>query len=71
VPLFLEVCGHGAEWLPDIDEVVPDWQRNQAGTEAHIRLTIDRIVELAPRMAVNIDSLMARHGQVVNKGEVP
>jgi protein-tyrosine-phosphatase len=69
-PLFLEVCGHGAEWLPDIDEVVPDWQRNQAGTEAHIRLTIDRIVELAPRLAVNIDALMARYGQVLKKGEV-
>ena len=69
VPLFLEVCGHGAEWLPDIDEVVPNWERNQAGTEAHIRATIDRIVELAPRMAVNIDALMARYGGTLKKGQ--
>jgi protein-tyrosine-phosphatase len=70
-PLFLEVCGHGTEWLPDIHEVVPDWDRNQAGTEAHIRLTIDRIVELAPRMAVNIDGLMAKYGQALKKGHTP
>ena len=63
VPLFLEVCGHGAEWLPDIQEVVPDWERNQAATEAHVRLTIDRIVELAPRMAQNIDALLEKYGR--------
>lgn len=63
-PLFLEACGHGAEWLPDIHEVVSDWERNQAATEAHIRVTIDRIVELAPRMAENIDALMRRYGRV-------
>jgi protein-tyrosine-phosphatase len=71
VPLFLEVCGQGAEWLPDIDEVVKDWERNQAGTEAHIRATIDRIVELAPRMAVNIDGLMEKYGQAPKKGNAP
>jgi protein-tyrosine phosphatase len=62
-PLFLEACGYGAEWLPDIHEVVPDWERNQAATEAHIRVTIDRIVELAPRMAENVDALMRRYGR--------
>src|SRR5258708_2832071 len=30
VPLFLEVCGQGAEWLPDIEDVVPDYQTNRA-----------------------------------------
>ena len=63
VPLFLEACGHGAEWLPDIHEAVPDWQGNQAATEAHIRTTIDRIIELVPRMAANIDVLIKRHGR--------
>jgi protein-tyrosine phosphatase len=70
-PLFLEVCGHGSEWLPDIHEVVQDWERNQAGTEAHIRATIDRIVELASRMAVNIDALMAQYGKALTKGDAP
>jgi len=62
-PLFLEVCGLGAEWLPDIQEVVPDWHDNPAATEAHIRGTIDRIIELAPRMAANIDALIERYGR--------
>jgi protein-tyrosine phosphatase len=70
VPLFLEACGEGADWLPDIDEVVPDWRNNQAGTEAHIRLTIDRIIELAPRMSVNIDNLLATYGHAY-QGEQP
>lgn len=64
VPLFLEACGQAAGWLPDIHEVVPDWERDLAATEAHIRATIDRIVELAPRMADNIDALMLRYGRV-------
>ena len=62
VPLFLEACDQGAKWLPDIHEVVADWESNRTATEAHIRLTIDRIIELAPRLAVNIDALLERHG---------
>ncbi|MGH8764799.1 MAG: hypothetical protein ACRET8_03695, partial [Burkholderiales bacterium] len=62
VPVFLEVCGQGAEWLPDIEEVIPDWQTNRPAVEAHVRSTIDRIIELAPRMAENIDGLLERYG---------
>jgi protein-tyrosine phosphatase len=64
VPLFLEVCGQRADWLPDIEDVIPDWQTNRPAVEAHVRATIDRIVELTPRMAVNIDALMERHGGI-------
>jgi protein-tyrosine-phosphatase len=63
VPLFLEVCGLGAEWLPDIDDVIPDFQTNRPAVEAHLRGTIDRIVDLAPRLAANIDALMDKYGQ--------
>jgi len=68
-PLFLEVCGQGAEWLPDIEDVIPDWPTNRPAVEAHVRATIDRIVELAPRMAVNIDALMERYGGTLKKGK--
>ena len=61
-PLFLEVCGQGEEWLPDIEEVIPDWQTNRPAVEAHVRATIDRIVELVPRMALDLDALLARYG---------
>lgn len=60
-PLFLEVCGEAAEWLPDIEEVIPDYQTNRMAVEAHVRRTIDRIVVLAPRMAENIDTLMEKY----------
>lgn len=62
-PLFLEVCGEPAAWLPDIEEVIPDHETNVAAVRAHVRHTIDRIVELAPRMAVNIDALLERYGR--------
>ena len=71
VPLFLEACGEGARWLPDIEDVVPDYLTNRAAVEAHVRTTIDRIIELAPRMAVNIDSLLAKYGQALKKGRAP
>jgi len=64
VPLYLEVCGQGAEWLPDIEDVIPDYRTNRAAVEAHVRATIDRIVELAPRMVENIDALMRRYGRI-------
>lgn len=63
VPLYLEVCGVGTEWLPDIEDVIPDYQTNRPAVEAHVRATIDRIVELAPRMVENIDSLLAHYGR--------
>jgi protein-tyrosine-phosphatase len=62
VPLYLEVCGEAPEWLPDIEDVIPDYQTNRPAVEAHVRKTVDRIVELAPRMAVNIDALLMRYG---------
>jgi protein-tyrosine phosphatase len=62
VPLYLEVCGEAAEWLPDIEDVIPDYQTNRLAVEAHVRRTIDRIVGLAPRLADNIDVLMKRYG---------
>jgi len=63
VPLYLEVCGQGAQWLPDIEDVIPDYQTNRPAVEAHVRATIDRIVELAPRMVENIDMLMKKYGR--------
>ena len=60
-PLFLEACGEGAEWLPDIDDVIPDWETNKVAVEAHVRTTIDRVFALAPRMASNIDALMEKY----------
>lgn len=62
-PLFLEVCGEPAMWLPDIEEVVADWETNRVAVEAHVRATIDRIVGLAPRMAAEIDALIERYGR--------
>ena len=60
-PLFLEACGEPAAWLPDIEDVVPDWESNTDAVEKHVRHTIDLIVELAPRMAGNIDALLERY----------
>lgn len=62
VPLYLEVCGEAAAWIPDIEDVIPDYQTNRVAVEAHVRMTIDRIVGLAPRMARNIDALMQQYG---------
>jgi protein-tyrosine phosphatase len=50
-PLFTEACGIAGEPLPDIEEVVMDYQTNAAAVEAHVRATIDRIIELTPRLA--------------------
>lgn len=62
VPLYTEACGEAPAPLPDIDDVIPDYQHNnalhEAAADAHIRLTIDRIVELAPRMASALDKLL-------------
>lgn len=65
-PLYLEVCGQGAQWLPDIEDVIPDYQTNRAAVEAHVRATIDRVVALAPRMAENIDVLLEKYGRSAN-----
>ena len=60
-PLFLEACGEAAEWLPDIEDVIPDYRTNRPAVEAHVRSTIDRIVGLAPRMAQNLAALRAKY----------
>lgn len=57
-PLFLEACGELAAALPDIEEVVHDYETNRAAVEAHVRATIDRIVSLTPRLAARLDSLL-------------
>lgn len=51
VPLFTEACGLGPEPLPDVHEVVQDHQSNPAACEAHVRLIVDRIIELIPQLA--------------------
>ena len=53
-PLFTEVCGLGAEPLHDVDDVVPDFETNHVAAMAHVRWTIDRIVELTPRFATRL-----------------
>ena len=60
-PLFLEACGLEPEWLPDIEDVVPDYRTNRQAVEAHVRSTIDRILELAPRMAQNLAALAKKY----------
>lgn len=57
--LFLEACGELADALPDIEEVVLDYQTNHAAVDAHTRATIDRILALTPRLAARLDHLIA------------
>ena len=62
VPLFTEACGVSGAPLPDVEEAVPDYQRNVAAAEAHIRMIIDRILELTPRLAQRLTSVGASSG---------
>jgi protein-tyrosine phosphatase len=57
VPVFLECCGGAAEALLDLEEAVADYRTNRAASLAHIRQTIDRIIELTPHLATRIDTL--------------
>ena len=57
-PLFLEACGELGEALPDIEEVVLDYQTNPAAVDLHVRATIDRILSLTPRLATRLDQLL-------------
>jgi len=54
--LFLEACGLEPAALPDIEDVVADYRTNAAAVDAHVRMTIDRILELAPRLAERLRS---------------
>jgi protein-tyrosine-phosphatase len=56
VPLFTEACGLRGEPLPDVDDVIPDHETNPVAVEAHVRMTIDRIIELTPRLAERLRS---------------
>ena len=51
VPLFTEACGVPGEPLPNVAEAVRDYQTNPAAASAHVRMIIDRIIELTPRLA--------------------
>lgn len=53
-PLFLQACGGACEALPDIEEVVLDYKTNPAAVDAHVRMTIDRIIEAMPRLTARI-----------------
>lgn len=57
-PLFLEACGGPGDALPDIEEVVLDYRTNPAAVDAHVRATIDRILELTPKLAARLDHLL-------------
>ncbi len=54
MPLFLEACGGASEPLPDIEEVVLDYRTNSAAVDAHVKKTIDLIIELTPRLAARL-----------------
>ena len=56
IPLFTEACGIAAEALPDVEEAVSDYRTNPAAVEAHVRATIDRIIELTPQLARWLES---------------
>ena len=57
--LFLEACGEPGAALPDIEEAIRDWQTNRAAVDAHVRVTIDRILALTPELARRLDGLLA------------
>jgi protein-tyrosine phosphatase len=51
VPLFTEACGCPGEPLPDVAEAVADYETNLVAVADHVRMIIDRIIELSPRLA--------------------
>jgi protein-tyrosine phosphatase len=55
--LFLEACGEAPDALPDIEEAVADYLTDHAAVDAHMRATIDRIIDLTPRLAARLDDL--------------
>ena len=56
-PVFLEACGGACEALPDIEDVVLDYKTNTAAVDAHVRKTIDTILELTPRLGARLQEL--------------
>jgi protein-tyrosine-phosphatase len=69
VPVFLECCGGPAEELLDLEQAVSDYLSNRAAARAHIQATIDRIIELTPRLADRIDTLLEQSARA--PGAVP
>lgn len=57
-PLFLECCGEAPEGLLDLHEAVRDYHSNPVAAFAYLRSTIDRIIELTPRLARRLDILL-------------
>lgn len=57
-PLFLECCGEAPEGLLDLHEAVRDPRASPADALAYLRSTIDRIIDLTPRLARRIDTLL-------------
>jgi hypothetical protein len=55
--VFLEACGGECEPLPDIEDVVLDYRTNAAAVDAHVRKTIDLIIEQTPRLARRLQEL--------------
>jgi hypothetical protein len=51
VPLFTEACGLEPAPLLDLHEAIPDYASKPEVAAAHIRDTIDRILELTPELA--------------------
>src|SRR6516165_7031646 len=54
VPLFTEACGIAGEPLPDVEEAVRDHKTNPIAAYAHVRMIIDRIIELTPLLATRL-----------------
>src|SRR5262245_27750429 len=65
IPLFTEACGLPGEPLPDVDEVVKDHKTNPVAVQAHVRMIIDRIIELTPKLANRL--LLQKDSQIVTK----
>ncbi len=59
VPLFTEACGILGEPLPDVAEAVADYETNPAAVADHVRGTIDRIIELTPKLAERLSAQRA------------
>jgi len=58
VRLYTEACGLEAAPLLDIHEAVADHATNPEASAAHVRWTIDRILELTPRLVQRLDELL-------------
>ena len=67
VPLFTEACGFPPEPLFDVHEVIDDPASNPLAKEAHIRLTIDRILQLTPRLASRLIGVAASEASTTRR----